>query len=204
MSPSPLRRSFRKKTVKIEDEFKECPHCQRKFGPKVSRICTTTFYTGTNGSELIYSQPFDRHVEWCGEKSRRLQASPTKDLVALAKLHARTRYRPRTPVKKEDSPSRKISFSTACDSPLPPSVLGDMEYQSQFGNGSRGNSVSRSESRNSFVQAGRRSSQERKMSNIRLDTGEELATSKSHEQIIECFSGTLLPCCKLTREGQEW
>ncbi len=34
-SPSPLRRSFRKKTVKVEDDHKECPHCRRKFGPKV-------------------------------------------------------------------------------------------------------------------------------------------------------------------------
>ena len=66
-SPSPLRRSFRKKTVKVEDEHQLCPHCRRKFGPKA----------------------FDRHVGWCGEKARRLQVSPTKDLVALAKLHAR-------------------------------------------------------------------------------------------------------------------
>ncbi len=29
-------------------------------------------------------------MEWCAEKSRRLQVSPTKDLVALAKLHARS------------------------------------------------------------------------------------------------------------------
>ena len=25
----------KKKTTKIEDEFKKCPHCDRKFGPKV-------------------------------------------------------------------------------------------------------------------------------------------------------------------------
>ncbi len=84
----------------------------------------------------------------------------------------RTHYRPKTPVKKEDSPSpRKISLN-ACDSPLPPSVLGDLEYQSQFGN-SRGNSVSRSESRNSYTTAvnggsgSSRRSQERRISNIR-------------------------------------
>jgi hypothetical protein len=52
-------------------------------------------------------QPFDRHVAWCEEKAKRLQDSPNKDLLALAKLHARTGYRPKTPAgKSEGSPSR--------------------------------------------------------------------------------------------------
>ena len=28
----------KKKTTKIEDEFKKCPHCDRKFGPKVNML----------------------------------------------------------------------------------------------------------------------------------------------------------------------
>ena len=28
----------KKKTTKIEDEFKKCPHCERKFGPKVRKL----------------------------------------------------------------------------------------------------------------------------------------------------------------------
>ena len=50
-------------------------------------------------------QAYDRHVEWCEEKSRRMQCSPTKDMVALAKLHARVAYRPKTPNRKDSSGS---------------------------------------------------------------------------------------------------
>eukprot|EP00095_Tigriopus_kingsejongensis_P009735 maker-scaffold429_size173697-snap-gene-0.32 protein:Tk09735 transcript:maker-scaffold429_size173697-snap-gene-0.32-mRNA-1 annotation:"hypothetical protein KGM_04049" len=128
VSPKPLsERPLKKKSVKPEDDLKECPQCHRKFGHK----------------------PYDRHVQWCEEKSLRLQDSPNKDLVALAKLQARTNYRPRTPAKyKEGSPSRKVSVSSMTrDSPLP----------SEFDRCS----VGRSDSRNS-----RRSSAERKISNI--------------------------------------
>ena len=54
---------------------------------------------------LSLFQAYDRHVEWCEEKSRRMQCSPTKDMVALAKLHARVAYRPKTPNRKDSSGS---------------------------------------------------------------------------------------------------
>ena len=59
------------KIVKPEDEFQECPSCSRKFGPKA----------------------YDRHVQWCMEKARRISNSPKKDLEALAKLQTRVTYR---------------------------------------------------------------------------------------------------------------
>ncbi|XP_059081605.1 uncharacterized protein LOC131879334 [Tigriopus californicus] len=129
ISPKPAcERQPKRKSVKPEDVLKECPHCSRKFGPK----------------------PYDRHVQWCEEKSSRLQDSPNKDLVALAKLHARTNYRPRTPAKyKEGSPSRKTSISSTVrtmESPLP----GEFEHSG----------LHRSDSRSS------RRSLERKLSNI--------------------------------------
>ena len=83
-SPKPARK---KKSLHPEDEFQTCPHCSRKFGPK----------------------PYDRHVKWCEEKAMRVQDSPNKDLLAMAKLHARTGYRPRTPAgtgKKDGTGSR--------------------------------------------------------------------------------------------------
>ena len=77
---------------------------------------------------MIYSsQPYDRHVAWCGEKSRRLQDSPKKDMIALAKLHARNSYRPKTPNRKGSGGSisgaspaptyRKDSMSSSCYTP---------------------------------------------------------------------------------------
>ena len=69
-------------------------------------------------------QAYDRHVIWCEEKGKRLQTSPDKDMVALAKLHARTAYRPKTPNRKSSdgsggSPSRKESLmSMSMTSPL--------------------------------------------------------------------------------------
>ena len=87
----------------------------------------------------LLSQAYDRHVQWCMEKSRRLQVSPKKDLAAIAKLQARTSYRPRTPARKEStgsggSPSRKTSNTSveSCGTPDP-----------------FGRSLSRSESRTS-------------------------------------------------------
>ena len=129
-SPSVVK----KKSSRIEDEFKKCPHCERKFGPK----------------------PYDRHVKWCEEKNRRMQDSPKKDLLALAKLHARTAYRPKTPGKrdaKEGSPARKYSVASSIpsESPLP-------YFDNELGHRMSG-SLSRSESRNS------RRSLERKSSN---------------------------------------
>ena len=55
-------------------------------------------------------QAYDRHVAWCEEKTRRLQTSPTKDMVALAKLHARNSYRPKTPSRYAHA---HISFFTS-------------------------------------------------------------------------------------------
>merc|ERR1719350_89939 len=63
----------KKKPTKPEDNYKLCEYCERKFCPNA----------------------FDRHVEFCREKSNRLQTSPTKDMVAQAKLLARTKYNPR-------------------------------------------------------------------------------------------------------------
>jgi len=82
----------KKKIVKPEDEFQQCPSCQRKFGDKA----------------------YDRHVKWCMEKARRLQTSPPKDVEAIARVEARIKYRPKTPSRKESSgsggsPSRKVS-----------------------------------------------------------------------------------------------
>merc|ERR1719266_1234350 len=103
-SPStPLVR--KRSSNKPEDDFKTCPHCSRKFGAK----------------------PYDRHVAWCGEKARRLQDSPRKDMIALAKLHARNSYRPKTPNRKGSGGSisgaspaptyRKDSMSSSCYTP---------------------------------------------------------------------------------------
>ena len=63
----------KKKPTKPEDNYQTCDYCNRKF-------CQNAF---------------DRHVEFCREKATRLQTSPTKDMVAQAKLMARTKYNPR-------------------------------------------------------------------------------------------------------------
>lgn len=92
-------KSPKKKPAKPEDEFQKCPTCSRKFGPKA----------------------YDRHVTWCSEKARRMQDSPKKDMAALAKLHARVAYRPKTPSRKDSSgsggsPSRKASNASQSES----------------------------------------------------------------------------------------
>ena len=58
-----------------------------------------------NAKGQFYFQPFDRHVAWCAEKMRRMSNSPKKDMLALAKLHARTGYRPKTPRSGRDTAS---------------------------------------------------------------------------------------------------
>ena len=63
-----------------EDLYKTCDYCRRKF-------CENAF---------------DRHVEFCKEKSTRLSSSPVKDVVAQAKLFARTRYNPKEAKNGED------------------------------------------------------------------------------------------------------
>ena len=56
-----------------EDSYKTCDFCRRKF-------CDNAF---------------DRHVEFCREKSTRISSSPVKDVVGQAKLMARTKYNPK-------------------------------------------------------------------------------------------------------------
>nr|XP_040580785.1 uncharacterized protein LOC121129167 [Lepeophtheirus salmonis] len=92
--PKPLTPLIQKKVVKPPDEFLICKYCGRKFGYKA----------------------FDRHESWCEERSKRMQLSPNKDMVALAKLQMRNTYRPKTPIeplkKKEEiecSKSRRTS-----------------------------------------------------------------------------------------------
>ena len=90
---------------------------------------------GSNLSHLSFSdllnnlsfKPYDRHVAWCEEKARRLQDSPKKDMIALAKLQVRTSYRPKTPSRKGSGGStsgaspapqyRKDSMSSSCYTP---------------------------------------------------------------------------------------
>ena len=132
--PSRSPSVVKKKSTRIEDEFKKCPHCGRKFGPK----------------------PYDRHVKWCEEKNLRMQDSPKKDLLALAKLHARTTYRPKTPGSKDSrgtSPGgRKYSGASSIpsESPLP-------YFEHELGHRMSG-SMSRSESRTSRRSLERKSS----------------------------------------------
>ncbi|XP_071749413.1 zinc finger C2HC domain-containing protein 1A [Lepeophtheirus salmonis] len=75
--PKPLTPLIQKKVVKPPDEFLICKYCGRKFGYKA----------------------FDRHESWCEERSKRMQLSPNKDMVALAKLQMRNTYRPKTPIE---------------------------------------------------------------------------------------------------------
>jgi len=124
--PSNIPTPVRKKSAKPEDDCQTCPHCTRKFGHKA----------------------FDRHVAWCEEKGKRLQTSPTKDMVALAKLHARTAYRPKTPVRKSSggssnggvSPSRKESGGGVMSRSMTASITPTPSW--------RESSASRSNSRN--------------------------------------------------------
>jgi len=92
----------KKKPTKPEDNYQTCDYCNRKF-------CQNAF---------------DRHVEFCREKATRLQTSPTKDMVAQAKLMARTKYNPREAKqssRSSTSPSRKASLvSLLSEVSLPP------------------------------------------------------------------------------------
>ena len=63
----------KKKPSKPEDTYRTCDYCGRKF-------CENAF---------------DRHVEFCKEKNTRISSSPVKDIVAKAKLLARTKYNPK-------------------------------------------------------------------------------------------------------------
>eukprot|EP00092_Neocalanus_flemingeri_P003451 GFUD01003700.1.p1 GENE.GFUD01003700.1~~GFUD01003700.1.p1 ORF type:complete len:675 (-),score=150.66 GFUD01003700.1:636-2660(-) len=96
----------KKKPTKPEDNYQTCEYCQRKFCPNA----------------------FDRHVEFCKEKSNRLQTSPTKDMIAQAKLLARTKYNPKEAKHSSKinstSPSRKASLvSLISEVSLPPWTL---------------------------------------------------------------------------------
>jgi len=93
----------KKKPSKPEDNYQTCDYCQRKFCPNA----------------------YDRHVEFCKEKATRLQTSPTKDMVAQAKLLARTKYNPKeaknNSKRNSTSPSRKASLvSLLSEVSLPP------------------------------------------------------------------------------------
>jgi len=68
-------------------------------------------------------------VEFCREKTNRLQTSPPRDDVALAKLQARTKYNPQEVAKSSRrqsvSPSRKMSTASLySEVSLPPWNLG--------------------------------------------------------------------------------
>ena len=71
--PTPRLAPKKKKPTKPEDNYKTCEYCKRKF-------CENAF---------------DRHVEFCREKNTRISSSPVKDVVAQAKLIARTKYNPK-------------------------------------------------------------------------------------------------------------
>ena len=71
--PTPRTAPKKKKPSKPEDNYKTCDYCRRKF-------CENAF---------------DRHVEFCKEKNTRISSSPVKDVVAQAKLFARTKYNPK-------------------------------------------------------------------------------------------------------------
>jgi len=97
----------KKSSLKGEESYKPCDFCGRKF-------CENAF---------------ERHVEWCRTKSSRLQASPTKDEQALAKLAARVKYNPqevaRNSRRSSCSPSRKASnTSLFSEASLPPWNIG--------------------------------------------------------------------------------
>ena len=71
----------KKKSTKSapEDSYKTCDFCRRKF-------CDNAY---------------DRHVEFCREKSNRISSSPVKDVVAQAKMLARTKYNPKEAIQSE-------------------------------------------------------------------------------------------------------
>ena len=71
--PTPRTAPKKKKPSKPEDTYRTCDYCSRKF-------CENAF---------------DRHVEFCKEKNTRISSSPVKDIVAKAKLLARTKYNPK-------------------------------------------------------------------------------------------------------------
>jgi len=102
-APSTPKTAKKKKPTKPEDNYQTCEYCQRKF-------CATAF---------------ERHVEFCREKANRLQTSPTKDMIAQAKLLARTKYNPKeakySSKRGSTSPSRKASLvSLISEVSLPP------------------------------------------------------------------------------------
>ena len=72
----------KKKSTKSapEDSYKACDFCRRKF-------CDNAY---------------DRHVEFCREKSNRISSSPVKDVVAQAKMIARTKYNPKEAAKQSE------------------------------------------------------------------------------------------------------
>ena len=71
---------IKRRPTKPEDTYKTCDFCKRRF-------CENAF---------------DRHVEFCKEKNNRITTSPVKDVVAQAKLIARTKYNPKEEAKKSE------------------------------------------------------------------------------------------------------
>ena len=76
----PYQPKVKRRPLKPEDSYKTCDFCGRKF-------CENAF---------------DRHVEFCKEKNNRITTSPVKDVVAQAKLIARTKYNPKEEAKKSE------------------------------------------------------------------------------------------------------
>ena len=79
-APAPKTPKVKRRPLKPEDTYKTCDFCGRKF-------CENAF---------------DRHVEFCKEKNNRITSSPVKDVVAQAKLIARTKYNPKEESKKSE------------------------------------------------------------------------------------------------------
>ena len=78
-TPKAARKQKKSTKSAPEDSYKTCDFCRRKF-------CENAF---------------DRHVEFCREKSNRISSSPVKDVVAQAKLIARTKYNPKEAKQSE-------------------------------------------------------------------------------------------------------
>ena len=79
-APVPKTPKVKRRPLKPEDTYKTCEFCGRKF-------CENAF---------------DRHVEFCKEKNNRITNSPVKDVLAQAKLIARTKYNPKEESKKSE------------------------------------------------------------------------------------------------------
>ncbi|XP_050424814.1 zinc finger C2HC domain-containing protein 1A-like isoform X2 [Adelges cooleyi] len=83
-------------------DSQSCPHCTRNFGPK----------------------SYDRHVQFCKEKSQRISTTPITSTVAKERLEARIKYRApllrsqRTATKEKYSPKTKKTPPDVASAPI--------------------------------------------------------------------------------------